>query len=109
MADTPARRRESTSVSSASLSISARTTFIPDCASSRAVARPMPLPAPVITATFPSSSFTNPSLRVKLLHSDLGPDWPPGGWQRGAADTLGSAGAGHRHRDLVDAARPGAG
>ena len=43
------------SLSLPAVSMSAKTTFAPSAAKATAVARPMPLPAPVTNATFPAN------------------------------------------------------
>src|SRR3990170_3495387 len=53
---------------SASSSRSASTTFMPSAANRPAIARPMPLAAPVTTATFPFSSFTSTSSLLPHAH-----------------------------------------
>src|SRR3954451_6655897 len=70
----PVSRSSETAVSSAPASTSARTTFIPSCTKRSANARPMPLAAPVTTATFPSSCSTCSSsgsdARTRILSSE---------------------------------------
>ena len=53
----PLARKVSAAFSKASLSISARTIFIPSSTNFEAKPIPMPLAPPVITATRPSKSF----------------------------------------------------
>ena len=54
----PAERSSWATVSSVSVSTSASTTFMPCCANAVASARPIPLAAPVTTATLPANSST---------------------------------------------------
>src|SRR5262245_65645378 len=54
-------RRDSAAAARAGASISAITTFMPSAAKRSARARPMPLAAPVTTATRPRKSFTSAS------------------------------------------------
>ena len=67
MTSWPAPRRWSTVSLRACSSISARTTFIPSSANLVAVARPMPLAAPVTTATLFLNSFTLDSPLVDFV------------------------------------------
>src|SRR3954451_3762356 len=70
----PASRSSETAVSRAPASTAARATFMPSCTNRSANARPMPLAAPVTTATFPSSCSTCSSsgsdARTRILSSE---------------------------------------
>src|SRR5829696_751695 len=56
---------------------SASTTFMPSSVNFSTNARPMPWPAPVTTATFPSNSFIgSPHVRSERLPAGLGDDLP---------------------------------
>src|SRR6266542_651692 len=58
----------------------ASTTLAPSSTSRRAVARPMPLPPPVIRTVFPSNSAMSPALHPSVLHASPGlRPWSPGG------------------------------
>src|SRR5262245_19476279 len=92
----------------ASPSTSANTTFIPSCAHRSARARPMPLAAPVITATLSLNSFMVPPHVVQVvtcMEPNAGAEPPPKAGARRRLEGVGSSAlfGPHRPRGLATA------